>query len=205
MVEYIFSIKKRLFANENNKIIFFSMLGSFFIKGGSLVVSLFTLPAYLNYFNNQPILGLWFTVLSVLSWILTFDLGIGNGLRNHLVTTLVNNDLIKTRKYISSAYIIISIIVIIVSTISIVLFRFINWNLIYNIPPSVVSNETLNMTISIIFIGIMFQFLFTLITSILYAMQKSALTNFLGCQGCYKIRRFILLGSNYVYDYNNYK
>jgi O-antigen/teichoic acid export membrane protein len=174
-----FSKLKRILNNENNRIILNNVIGAFLVKGGALFVSLITMPAYLNYFDEQQILGLWFTILSVLSWILTFDLGIGNGLRNHLVSALVAKDDLLVKKYVSSAYTVIGGVVLLISLSSIILFRLIDWNIIFNISPNIISKETLYFTVCIIFGGIMLQFLFKLITSILYAMQKSALINLL--------------------------
>ncbi|VDN46213.1 conserved membrane protein of unknown function [Petrocella atlantisensis] len=180
MRKYIFKLKNKfLNTNENNKAIVYNTIGAFLVKGGALVISLFTMPAYMRYFDNQQILGLWFTIISVLSWVLTFDLGIGNGLRNHLVPALVKRDQTRIKKYISSAYVVVGTIVLFSLMSSAIFFRFINWNLIFNIPNDILSIETLNITVSIVFSGIMLQFLFKLITSILYAMQKSALNNFL--------------------------
>lgn len=170
---------KLMNTDENNKSIFYNAVGAFIVRGGALAISLFIMPAYMKYFDNQQILGLWFTLLSVLSWILTFDLGIGNGLRNHLVPSLVNKDQIKTKKYISSAYVVIGVVVLLSISLSSIIFRFINWNTIFNISHTIVSKEILSITVAIVFSGIMLQFLFKLITSILYAMQKSALNNFL--------------------------
>lgn len=174
----LFKLKK-IINNENNRVILSNALGSLFIKGGALIISLLTMPAYIKYFNNQETLGLWFTILSVLMWVLAFDLGIGNGLRNHLVYALANKDNILAKKYISSAYIIIGMLTLFVSGLSIIVFKFVNWNVIFNIPTDIVSKDTLNITICIIFIGIMLQFFFKLITSILYAIQKSAVINLL--------------------------
>lgn len=170
---------KLINTNENNKAIVYNTIGAFLVKGGALVISLFTMPAYMKYFDSQQILGLWFTILSVLSWVLTFDLGIGNGLRNHIVPALVNKDQIKIKKYVSSAYVVIGAVVLLSIGLSKILFKFINWNIIFNIPHEIVSIKTLNITVGIVFSGIMLQFLLKLITSILYAMQKSALNNFL--------------------------
>lgn len=170
---------KLINTNENNKAIVYNTIGAFLVKGGALVISLFTMPAYMRYFDSQQILGLWFTILSVLSWVLTFDLGIGNGLRNHIVPALVNKDQIKIKKYVSSAYVVIGAVVLLSIGLSKILFKFINWNIIFNIPHEIVSIKTLNITVGIVFSGIMLQFLLKLITSILYAMQKSALNNFL--------------------------
>lgn len=165
--------------NGRDKSIFNNIIGAFTIKGLALILSLFTMPAYIRYFEDQQVLGLWFTMLSVLSWILTFDLGIGNGLRNHLVEPLVNRDNVKIKQYISSSYICIGIVVIVVMILSTSIFKHINWNLVFNIEEAIVSKEILNITVTLVFSGIMIQFLLKLITSILYAMQKSAITNLL--------------------------
>ncbi|WP_066055707.1 lipopolysaccharide biosynthesis protein [Robertmurraya korlensis] len=195
MVEVLTKLTNK-FKNENSKIILNNAIGAMVIKGGGIIVSFLTFPAYMEYFSSQPVLGLWFTVLSVLSWILTFDLGIGNGLRNHLVPTLINNDTIKTKKYVSSAYVAIAIVVIFSMITAFIVFRFVDWNYFFNISTDVVSRETLNKTVLLVFSGIMLQFLLKLITSILYAMQRSALNNLLGL-----ISNFLILV--YVSFWNN--
>lgn len=172
----VFEIKK---IYKNNVEIFNNVMLTFLIKGLGIIISLFMMPLYIMYFNNQQVLGLWFTILSVLSWILIFDIGIGNGLRNHLVRALVNKNNDEAKKYISSAYVTISIIVLIVILTSLFLFSFINWNKFFNINESIVPKSVLNTTIIIVYIGIMVHFVLKLITSVLYAMQKSALINFM--------------------------
>jgi len=180
MVRYILSLLEKFRnTNVNNRTIFYNTLGAFLVKGAALIVSLFTMPSYMRYFEDQQILGLWFTILSVLSWVLTFDLGIGNGLRNQLVPVLVKKDTPKIKKYISSAYCIVGLIVLVSLIGSAPFFSFIDWNRIFNISNDIVPKDTLNITVFIVFTGLMLQFLLKLITSILYAMQKSALINFL--------------------------
>lgn len=180
MNNYFLDLKNKLKnINSNSRAIAYNTFGAFVIKGTALLISLFTMPAYIRYFDNQQVLGLWFTILAVLSWVLTFDLGIGNGLRNHLVPAIVNRDQSKIKKYVSSAYIVIGVVVVISIIISLLFFRYINWNIIFNVSNNLVSKKTLNITVGIVFSGIMVQFLLSLITSILYAMQKSALINFL--------------------------
>lgn len=179
--------------SERDKSIFNNIIGAFTIKGLALILSLFTMPAYIRYFDNQQVLGLWFTMLSVLSWILTFDLGIGNGLRNNLVQPLVNKDNVKIKQYISSAYLCIGIVVMIVMILSTIIFKYINWNILLNIEEDIVSKEILNETVTIVFSGIMIQFLLKLITSILYAMQKSAITNLLSLLNSILILLYVLL------------
>lgn len=178
---------------QKNKNLIFNIIGTFFIKGGAMLVTLLTTPAYIKYFNNHAILGLWFTLLSVLGWVLSFDLGIGNGLRNKLTVTIVNNDHIKSRKYISSAYIIVGSLSMVLCFISFFLFPYINWNSVFNISPEIVNETLLRKCVQIVFCGLMIQFTLKLITSILYSLQKSALTNLLSLISSISILIFVAL------------
>lgn len=173
-------IKSRLYASDPKSIQLIKNVSfSFIIKGIAALVSLFTIPAYMNYFSNQTVLGLWFTAISMLTWILTFDLGIGNGLRNNLVEPLSQNNTVEIRKNISSAYISVALVVLGLLLASIILIPQLNWNAIFNISKDVVSSEVLLFMVSLLIVGILVQFWLKLITSILYALQKSALIGLL--------------------------
>ena len=65
---------KKLNLSENDKIVYKNVFGAFLVKGAALFLTLFTLPAYISYFNNDEVLGLWFTLLSLLNWILNLEL-----------------------------------------------------------------------------------------------------------------------------------
>ncbi|MEB7715535.1 lipopolysaccharide biosynthesis protein [Staphylococcus equorum] len=162
---------------SNNKVVINNIISAFVIKGGAMVVSFLTIPAYLIFFSNYKILGFWFTILSVLTWMLAFDLGIGNGLRNKLVKSFVEKDELQIKKYISSSYLLIGTVVLFI----VILFGFfkdsISWNYIFNIPKDIISENVLSTVIYILFIGIMIQFFLRIISSILYAMQKSFMNN----------------------------
>ena len=43
--------------SPNNKIVLKNTVGAFLVKGGALLISLFTTPAFIRYFNNNAILG----------------------------------------------------------------------------------------------------------------------------------------------------
>lgn len=176
-MDYLKKLYTSIRNSENNKLLFWNTIGAFIVKGGGMLLSLFSMPAYIAYFDNQVVLGLWFTMLSVLSWILTFDLGIGNGLRNNLVPLLVKKDRKEIKHYISSSYIVIGLLVALISGVSLVVFRFLNWNVIFNISETLITKEILYTAVSIVFVGIMLHFLLKLVESILYAAQRSAINN----------------------------
>lgn len=166
-------------SDEMSKQIIINVFFTFIIKGLGIFISLFTMPAYMKYFENQKVLGLWFTLLSILSWVLTFDLGIGNGLRNKLIKPLIDSDVKEIKTYISSAYAITIIIVISFFIIGKLFIPLINWNAFLNISSNIISQDILIKAINILLVGILMQFLFKLIYSIFYALQKSSLPNFL--------------------------
>lgn len=186
----LLSLKK--FTNEKDRTVIKNIIAAFSIKGGALFLSIFTMPAYIRYFDNQEVLGLWFTVLSVMSWIFSFDLGIGNGLRNKLVESIVKGDKAEIRRYISSAYILTAIIIMTLAILGFGISTFIGWNDVFNIDRSIISEKTMLFAVRSVFVGILFQFLLKLITSILYALQKSAMNNLLSLISSIALLMFIL-------------
>lgn len=172
-----FNFNKYKNINPKDKRVLMNTVWTFAVKAGATIISLFMLPAYMRFFDNPDVLGLWFTALSILSWFLVFDLGIGNGLRNYLVRSFAENNLDDIKKYISSAYFMVGIVVLTISIIGYITFGFIDWNKILQVETSVLSNDILLLVIRVIFIGIMMQFFLRLISSILMAMQKPALPN----------------------------
>jgi len=191
-------VKKIKIIIKENKNIINNIFGAFMVRGGSLIVSLFTIPAYFKYFQNQTILGLWFTILAVLNWVLMFDLGLGNGLRNKLPLAMAEGDVDKAQKYISSTYISMGILIFVFSIVSFFAFAYIPWNNFFNIDKDLISHDSLVTSIKIVFVGIMIQFLLKLITSILYAIQKSAIVNFLGL-----LSNIIILGFVFYAPHGN--
>jgi len=171
-------MKKNNFNLKNRQLFLGSSL-MLLIKGLSIIVSLITLPLYLNFISDQSLLGIWFTIVSVLTWILTFDMGLGNGLRNKLTISLSKNDFETSKSYISSAYITILGVIILIFPAGFFLINNLNWNNILNISNQVIDVKSLENLITIMFISISIQFFLKTITSIFYALQKSFIPSFL--------------------------
>lgn len=77
----------------------------------SMGLSYISIPLFLKFLGKQDY-GLWMTIFSIVSWIYTFDLGIGNGLRNKLSESFAKKDYINAKEYITTGYVILSIIAI---------------------------------------------------------------------------------------------
>lgn len=160
-------------SKDNTGIVFRNTLMATVVKGGSLLIALVTTPAYMHFFNNYDVLGVWFTMLSVLAWILNCDMGIGNGLRNHLVYAINEKNWDRSRRYISSSYLFLSGIGIIILLSVIIVGSFVSWNKVFNIQPDLVDANTMTKTVQILLASIILQFVLRLVTSILYALQEA--------------------------------
>lgn len=159
--------------DKKDKTVIINIIISFSVRFVALILALVKMPLYINFFNNDEILGIWFTILSMLTWILNFDLGIGNGLRNNLVKAIETNDEENIKKYISSSYLSIFIVIIIIGIIGFIIIPNVNWNNFFNTSDNLINNMIFVKTMYIILIGLLIQFFLKLINSILYALQKS--------------------------------
>lgn len=193
---------ERLKSKDNTGIVLRNTLKVVAVKGVSLFVALFTTPAYMHFFNNDEVLGVWFTLLSVLAWILNCDMGIGNGLRNHLVYAINEKDWGKAKKYISSSYLFLSGIGAIILMTVVVVGNFVSWNKVFNIRPELVDPGTMTKAVQILLASIILQFVLRLVTSILYALQQAFVPGLLNLATNMIMLGFVLL-SNALGKNNN--
>ena len=108
----MFNQLKKIIAS--NEMLLKNIIGAFVVKGGSLIISVVLLPLYLRFFGDQTVLGIWYTILSILNWVVLFDLGLGQGLRNQLPVFIEKNNQKGIRDSISTTYILMSIIAIVI-------------------------------------------------------------------------------------------
>lgn len=144
-------------------------------KPVSMVIGYIYVPIVLNYLGVEKY-GIWSTILTILSWISYFDIGIGNGLRNRLTESIAANDYMKSRCLVSSAYVFVSIIIMIVSAISCLIALFVDWNKIFGVI-FFAENLSVIVCLSVIFVSI--NFILSLCKNILYALQKAANVSFM--------------------------
>lgn len=170
---------RRYGSQKQVRILLKNIGGSVLVKILALTVSFFTMPVYLSYFENKTLLGICLTLLSAFNWILMFDFGIGNSLRNKLVIPLHENNHEEIKRYISSAGIAIGGISAVILLVGLVAAGIIDWNSFFKIPEKTVAPAVLCWAARILFFGIVLQFFLKLIPAILYAMQRIVVINFL--------------------------
>lgn len=178
MKKYKNKIKKYLKDPEEKNFII-NVLMAFGVKGLSLLISVFATPLYIRYFNNNAVLGIWYTILSLLTWVSVADLGLGNGLRNKLTTVLAESKFGLAKKYISSTYAALFCIMMPLAIIgSIIIFKA-DLNSFFGVTNEEINRSALNCGVSILFIGITISFIIKPINNIIYALQKSSINNFI--------------------------
>jgi O-antigen/teichoic acid export membrane protein len=154
-----------------------NIVGTMGLKGASVLISVLATPAYISYFADQAALGAWFTVLSILNWILLFDFGIGNGLRNSLVPSLAIGDHDQVRKQVSSAYILLGCIAGFMLVVGWVLIGLVDWNGWFGLSGLVLGKGVLTAAMRTLFVGVVTTFWLGIVASILYALQRNILVS----------------------------
>lgn len=143
----------------------------FIYKPIGIIISFLTIPLSINYLGNTNY-GLWATILSIISWISFFDIGIGNGLRNYLSKEIALKDYRSAREYIATGYIIIFIISLGSFFLIALSFYLINWNIVFN--TDILINKELLFIMILNLLFMCTNFFLNLIKTILYSVQKSS-------------------------------
>lgn len=151
-----------------------NIVSMFALKGISILCSLLTVPLTIDYVSSYEY-GIWLTISSLVAWLSFFDIGIGNGLRNRFIEAIENQDQVRARIYVSTAYAIISIIVFSVWLIVMSVSNFIDWSRLLN--ANDVLDQELLYTIFIVITNFSILFVLGLNRTLLSALQKPALAS----------------------------
>lgn len=129
--------------------------------------------------------GMWLTLSSIISWGSFFDIGITNGLRNKLAVAIAKGDTSLARAYVSTATILVALIM---SLAAIALYSvnpLINWTATLNTESSY--GTTLSIVALIAGLGFCISFFFKIIGVVYLAHQRSAMIDLLGMIGQFGI------------------
>lgn len=139
------------------------------------MVSFASIPLMIKYLGNEQY-GIWSTILAIFSWIVLFDIGIGNGVRNKLAESLAKENKAEAQKYVSTGYISIGVL----SMSLLILFNFIayfiNWQIVFN--TIIITNSELYLAVSLAGSFLIVNFWLSLINQISNGLQKSQVVVF---------------------------
>ena len=151
-----------------------NIIGSILIKGTNILISFVMVPIVLHYLNPTRY-GIWLTIDSIVGWFAFFDIGLGQGLRNKFAQAIAKKDIIKARTYVSTTYIFLILIIVVVYLIYLIVDRYINWAIVFNSPIEL--NTELKTLFLIVFTFFCIQFIIQLILTILIADQRPAISD----------------------------
>ena len=183
--------------NADNRRLLINVAGNYLVKGGAMLVSLLVMPAYMRYFPSQAVLGMWFTVVQLLNWIMLLDFGIGGGLRNKIVEPLQKGNKDRVIELTSAAYISVAGIVLVLIVSSALCCRCIKFGIQFlGLPQSEISESTLKKMVHILVIGVCIRFFSVLICHVLYALQKAVLPGFINLISSALIMLYLLFAKS---------
>lgn len=145
----------------------------------SVMTSFLIVPLTIDYINTYEY-GIWLTISSIVGWFSLVDIGLGTGLRNRLTEALANDDIVLAKKYVSTAYISLSVTVGTIFTFLICCNYYINWSKLLNQPEELNSLLVKTMYIVLSFFGLrlLVQLICVILTSHLLPAVATAINTF---------------------------
>ncbi len=145
---------------------------TFIYRALALALGFLLVPLTINYLDIEQY-GIWMTLLSVMSWVAFFDIGLGNGMRNKLAEALAVNDIDLARIYVSTTYAVISLIALMIFVVFVVIVPLIPWNKVFN--TATISNTELSIVVFTVGSLLLFGFVLSLCNQLFYAYQRASL------------------------------
>ena len=139
----------------------------FLLKLFNTGLSYLIIPLILDYLGEYKN-GVWVTIYSTIGWFAFFDLGLGNGLRNKLAEALSKQKHELARSYVSSAYVLMTMISGGLFLLFLIAYPFLNVSAIFNAP----GIPEIGATFFIAFGFFCLQFILKLINFVSYAHQQ---------------------------------
>lgn len=146
--------------------------GAVVYKAAAMAASFLAIPLMIRYLGQEQF-GVWATLLTVISWIVFFDLGIGNGLRNKVAESLAKGETDEAATYIGSAYTLLGLIALALWLVLAIAAYWIPWQTVFN--TLAVPEATLRKTIQITAFFIVLNFWVALVAALLGAVQRTSL------------------------------
>lgn len=166
----------------------------FMLNGINFITTFLLVPVTIKYLGPLQY-GIWLTISSVLTWLTYMDFGIGNGLRNKLAESLARDSFENGKSYVSTAYALFGAGMFILWLIFLLVYGFIDWAGIFNVPSSL--STIIPGLILAVFILFSAQLFFKMIYSVTNADQRPAINGLMSVFVNASILLFVFLISKF--------
>lgn len=175
------NILKRFASGDQRSIIVKkNIIGSLLIKGISILISLMLVPITLGYISSE-LYGIWLTLSSIMMWLNFFDIGFTLGLKNKLTEAIALKQWEKGKSLVSTTYFIMILIFIPLCLILTLSIPYVNWSIFLNVDSKY--NTEIIKTMNVLTICFCLQMVINVISAIIAAFQKVALSSALPVTG----------------------
>ena len=189
-------LKKYVGNSELSAILVKNVLLLGLIKPLSILLNLITFPLCI-YMVDKAQYGLFSVITAFTSWFSLFDLGIGNGLKNHLTLAIAQKDEAKAKKLVSTAYFYIGCIFGGLLLLYFLVTPFVDWASVFN-----TQNPNIVTLVSITVISFVLRTVLQLFNAVLSAYQASALVEGVALFG--QLIQYLLIAGVYFGNFTAY-
>lgn len=167
-------IKKFLSGNQRTVMVKKNIMGSLFIKGCSIIISLMLVPMTLGYVSSE-LYGIWLTLSSIMMWLNFFDIGFTLGLKNKLAEAIALGDWNRGKALVSTTYFMMILIFIPLCILLEFIIPYINWPSFLNV--NAIYNDEIIKTLYVLIACFCLQMIVNVLTAVIAAYQKVALSS----------------------------
>lgn len=166
---------KQIFkGNSRSVVVKKNILGSLFIKGISILISLLIVPMTLNYVSKE-LYGIWLTLSSILLWLNFFDIGFTLGLKNKLTEAIALHRWELGKKLVSTTYFMMLVVFLPLCFMLELVVPFFKWSSFLNV--NYIYETDIRKTLVVLVACFCFQMILNVLSSIVAAFQKVALSS----------------------------
>lgn len=167
---------RKIFSSDNQrtKTVKKNIVGSLLIKGCSILISLLLVPMTLGYLSSE-LYGIWLTLSSIMLWLNFFDVGFTLGLKNKLGEAIAKEDWQRGKSLVSTTYFMMVLIFVPLWIMLEVAVPFVDWASFLNV--NAVYNEDIARAMHILVACFCLQMIVNVLTAVIAAFQKVALSS----------------------------
>lgn len=159
---------------NRTKLVIKNAILSICLKFVSIVVSFLIVPLTIKYVDATQY-GIWMTISSIVAWTNFFDLGLANGFKNRFAEAIAHDDIELARDYVSTTYILISLIMFVVLSFILIINDFIDWSNLINVSSSY--RKTLHNVFAILSVFFCMNMIANIFAKLLEGDQRPALAS----------------------------